>query len=69
MQSIKTLTKGVEIFSLSSGLKANNTKSSIYLARLSVRSYAASTLDFAFETLPVKYLGMSLTSKRYTVVT
>ena len=58
----------METFSSSSGLKANNNKPAIYLAGVSdsVRSHAASTLDFAFESLPVKYLGMPLTSKRYT---
>ena len=67
MQSIKILTKGVETFSSSSRLKANNKKSGIYLAGVkdSFRLYAASTFDFTFETLPVKYLGMPLTSTRY----
>ncbi|XP_057517050.1 uncharacterized protein LOC130798178 [Amaranthus tricolor] len=65
IQSIKILIKGVETFSSSSGLKANNNKSAIYLAGVSdsVRSHAASTLYFAFESLPVKYLGMALISK------
>ena len=68
MQFIKILTKGVETFSSSSGLKANCNKSAIYLAGVSdsFRSHAASTLDFAFESLPVKYLGMPLISKRST---
>ena len=68
IQSIKILIKGVETFSSSSGLKANNNKSAIYLAGVSdsVRSHAASTLYFAFESLPVKYLGMALISKWYT---
>ena len=32
----------------------------------SFRSFSTNIFDFTFETLPVKYLGMPLTSKRYT---
>jgi reverse transcriptase-like protein len=69
MPSIQTFCQGVHHFSTSSGLEANYSKSSIYLARVSdhFRRHAASTLDFSFESLPVKYLGMPLTSKRYNV--
>ena len=69
-QSIKILTQGVELFPSSSNLFANNTKSGIYLAGVTneVRDHAASILDFSFEHLPIKYLGMPLTAKRYTVV-
>ena len=68
MQSIKTLCQGVQLFSSSSSLEANYSKLGIYLAGVTdhFRMYAASTLDFTFESLPVKYLGMSLTFKRYT---
>lgn len=62
------LRQGLEIFSDSSGLYANNSKSGIYLAGVSndFREHATRVLDFKFESLPVKYLGMPLTSKRYT---
>ena len=64
MQSIKILTKGVETFFSSSGFKANNNKSAIYLVGVSdsFRSHAGSTLDFAFKSLPVKYLEQWLHS-------
>ena len=54
--------------SSSSGLETNYFKSGIYLGGVSdnFRMHAASTLDFTFVSLPVKYLGMPLTSKRYT---
>ena len=67
-QSIQTLCQGVQLFSSSSGLEANYTKLGIYLAGVNdnFRMHAANTLDFTFESLPVKYLGMPLTSKRYT---
>lgn len=68
MQSIMILRQGLEFFSGSSGLFANNSKSGIYLAGVSeeFKEQAASVLDFTFEILLVKYLGMPLTSKRYT---
>ena len=68
MQSIKILNQRVELFSLSSGLVSNNTKSGIYLVGVNdnIRAYAANTLDYEFECLPVKYLCMPLTSKWYT---
>ena len=68
MQSIQTLYQGVQLFSSSSGLVANYSKSGFYLARVNdnFRMHAASTVDFTFESLPVKYLGMPLISKRYT---
>ena len=55
MHSIKTLIQGVDFFSSSFGLSANNVKSGIYLAGVSneFREYAASILDFTFERLPV----------------
>ncbi|XP_057543234.1 uncharacterized protein LOC130821463 [Amaranthus tricolor] len=70
MQSIKNVSQAVKLFSSSSGLFANNTKSWIYLAGVSndFRAYAANTLDFAFECLLVQYLSMSVTSKRNTTV-
>ena len=69
MQSIQTLCQGVHHFSYSSGLEANYSKLGIYLTGVNdnFRIQAAGTLDFTFESLPVKYLGMPLTSKRYTV--
>ena len=69
MQSIKILIQGVEFFSSSSKLFANYTKLEIYLAGVSneFREMAANSLDFTFESLPVKYLGMPLPFKRYTV--
>ena len=59
----------MELFSSSSGLEANNSKLGIYLVGVNdnFRMLAARTLEFTFESLPVKYLGMPLTSKRYTV--
>ena len=68
MLSIKILCQGVQHFSSSSSLEANYTKSSIHLVGVSdnFRMHATSTLDFTFESLPVKYLRMPLTSKRYT---
>ena len=55
MPSITTLIQGMESFSSSSGLFANNTKSGIYLAGVSdeFREFAANNLDFSFESLPV----------------
>ena len=69
MHSIKTLCQGVELFSSSSGLEANNSKSGIYLAGVSdnFRMLVARSLEFTFESLPGKYLGMPLTSKWYTI--
>lgn len=68
MQFIMTLKQGVDIFSSSLGLCANNSNSGIYLAGvdLEFRNKAAQTLDFTFESLLVRYLGMPFTSKRYT---
>ena len=69
-QSIQTLYQGVQLFSSSLSLEANYSKSGIYLARVNdnFRMHAASTLDFTFESLHVKYLRMPLTSKRYATV-
>lgn len=69
MNSIMILKLGVKVFSCSLGLCANNSKSGIYLAGVDneSRHHAAQMLDFNFETLPVRYLGLPLTSKRYTV--
>ena len=69
IQSIQTLFQGVHHFSSSLGLEANYSKSGIYLAGVSdnFRIHAASTLEFTFESLPVKYLGIPLTSKQYTI--
>ena len=66
LQSISILIKTVDYFSSCSGLIANNSKSGIYLARVrnEFRAQAAQTLDYSFESLPVKYLGMPFTSKR-----
>lgn len=70
IQSILTLKQGVDTFSKSSGLCANNSKSGIYLVGVDqeFRDQATQCLDFTFETLPVRYLAMPLTSKQYTVV-
>ena len=70
IQSIMILRHGLEMFSTSSGLFANNSKSGIYLARVSneFKTHVASVLDFTAESLPVKYLGVPLTSKRYIAV-
>lgn len=67
MSSISTLTHVVDLFSSSFGLFSNNNKFGIYLAGVDneFRAQAASILDFSFEWLPLKYLGMPLTSKRY----
>lgn len=56
LQSILILRQGLETFSNSSGHFANNAKSGIYLAGVSeeFKSYAASVLDFTFESLLVK---------------
>ena len=64
----KTLIQGVESFSSSSGLFSNNIKSKIYLVGVSdeFREFAANNLDLSFKSLPVKYLGMPLTSKHYS---
>ena len=69
LQSINILTKTVDYFSSSSGFKANNSKSSIYLAGVSekFREHAMMILDLSSENLPVKYLGMPLISRRYSV--
>lgn len=68
IQAIKFLNKGVEIFSSSSELVANNSKSRIYLIGVTddFRTLVVDSFDFSFERLSVKYLGMPLTSKRYT---
>lgn len=68
MQSILILNQGVDVFSASSRLCTINTKSGIYLAEVDneFRHQVAQTLDFTFENFPVRYLGMPLTSKRYT---
>ena len=69
MKSIMILKQGVETFSASSSLCANNSKSGIYLAGVDqeFRNHAAQSLEFTFENLPLHYLGMPLTSKWYTV--
>ena len=68
MHSIKTLYQGVELFSSSSDLVANNSKSNIYLAGVSDNFIMRTdrTPEFTFESLPIKYLDLPLTSKRYT---
>lgn len=69
LQSIMILHRSLGIFSDSSGLFANNSKSGIYHAGVSneFKTQAASVLDFSFKSLPVRYLGIPLTSKQYTV--
>ncbi|XP_057532949.1 uncharacterized protein LOC130810841 [Amaranthus tricolor] len=69
MKSIMILKQRVETFSASSGLCANNSKSRIYLAGIDqeFRNQAAQSLEFTSENLPVRYIGMPLTSKRYTI--
>ena len=68
LQSISILIKTVDYFSSCSGLKANNSKSGIYLTGVSneFRAQADQTIDYSFESLPVKYLRMPITSKRYS---
>ena len=68
MQFIMILRQVLEIFSSSSGLFANNSRSGIYLSRISneFKNHAPSVLDFTFESLPIKYLSLPLTSKQYT---
>lgn len=69
MKSIMILRQGLDFFSSSSGLFANNSKSGIFLAGVSeeFKRQVTTFLDFTFESLPIKYLGMPLTTKRYTV--
>ena len=64
LQSISILIKTVSYFSSCSSLKENSSKSGIYLAGVSneFKAQAKQTVDYNFESLPVKYLGMPLTS-------
>ncbi|XP_057523904.1 uncharacterized protein LOC130803721 [Amaranthus tricolor] len=69
LQSISILIKTIDYFSSCSGLKANNSKSGIYLARVSndFRDQVEKIIHYNFESLPIKYLGMPLKSRRYSV--
>ena len=68
LQSISILIKTVNYFSSCFGVKAKNSKSGIYLVRVSneFKDQSEQTIDYSFESLPIKYLGMPLTSKRYS---
>ena len=65
LQSISILIKTVDYFSSCSRLKANNSKSGIYLAGVSneFKAQAEQTIDYSFESFLIKYIRMPLTSK------
>ena len=69
LQSISILIKMINYFSSCSSQQANNSKSGIYLAGVSneFKDQVKQIIDYNFDSLPVKYLGMPLTSRRFSV--
>ncbi|XP_062093464.1 uncharacterized protein LOC133799466 [Humulus lupulus] len=62
------LLRGFQLFSMTSGLKANKMKSAIYGVGLNEESWYQLTEASGFQRskLPFKYLGMSISNKRIT---
>ncbi|XP_019266923.1 PREDICTED: uncharacterized protein LOC109244316 [Nicotiana attenuata] len=69
-QSINRMLEVLNHFSAASGLVANMEKSNIYLARMDEESKQAivKATGFSVGTLPMRYLGLPLTSKKWSKV-
>lgn len=67
--SIQVLVEGIKVFTQALGLHANSNKSAMFLAGLSddKKNEMAKDLQFPLCNLPVKYLGVPLSSKRISV--
>lgn len=66
LSSVRIICDCLKVFSTTSGLHANSGKSAIYLARVdnSVKEDIISTSQFSLGSVPIKYLGVPLSSKR-----
>lgn len=69
VSSVRTLYNCILRFSQASGLQANSTKSAIYTAGVDtlVRDAIGDLTRFSFGTLPFRYLGVPLSSKRLSI--
>ena len=67
---IQVLIESINLFSKASGLHENSNKSAMFLAGLSnkLKMAMAEDLQFPLSNIPVKYLGVPLSSKRITAV-
>ena len=63
------LSHALELFAASSGLCANTSNSAIFIAGVptSTKNHIAQPLDIPLGSLPVRYLGVPLTSKKISV--
>lgn len=70
IRSIDSITEVFDYFAKISGLKINMEKSTIYLAGISEERRTAMELKYSIQlgTLPVRYLGLPLLTKRMTAV-
>ena len=69
LSSVRILCDCIKGFSNTSGLHANSGRSAIYLAGVesTIKEATRSTSQFILSTLSFKYLGVPLSSKRFSI--
>ena len=67
--SVRVMATCIELFSQSSGLTANSSKSAIYIVGVnhSIQLQLAHIVNFSLGNIPFCYLGVPLTSKRLSI--
>ena len=69
LSSVKVICDCIKVFSNTSGLRANTDKSAIYLAGIdtTLKDDIRDISQFSLGTLPFRYLGVPLSSKRLSI--
>lgn len=66
MRSVMLMLRGLKIFSMVSSLTKNVGKSNIYSTNMYAQEELSEVIGYAEGKIPLKYLGILITSKRWS---